>query len=107
MSTPTGIEAAVCQDIAARQKLGIAKYPTQLSDNHAPLSERIQHSYEENLDGSNYLKWAHVEALRMEAALGEAWTIINVLTMMDVDRKEPWPRALEWLAANPRPAVPS
>ena len=32
--------------------------------------------------------------------LTEAWEIINVLTMMDIDRKEPWPRALEWLKTN-------
>ena len=32
--------------------------------------------------------------------LTEAWEIIHVLTMMDIDRKEPWPRALEWLKTN-------
>lgn len=32
--------------------------------------------------------------------LTEAWEIIHVLTMMDIDRKEPWPRALTWLQLN-------
>lgn len=29
-----------------------------------------------------------------------AYRIINVLTMMDIDRKEPWPDALQWLERN-------
>ena len=37
---------------------------------------------------------------RINPELTEAWEIINVLTMMDIDRKEPWPRALEWLKTN-------
>ena len=47
-----------------------------------------------------------------EAALhdrmGVAWRIINVLTMMDIDRAEPWPAALAWLEENEkyRPVAP-
>ena len=47
-----------------------------------------------------------------EAALhdrmGAAWRIINVLTMMDIDRAEPWPAALAWLEENEkyRPVAP-
>ena len=36
----------------------------------------------------------------LEAALRDAWTIISVLTAMDIDRGEPWPRALDWLAEH-------
>lgn len=75
--TPTGIEAAVCRDIAARQKVGIAKYSTTLEDNPAPLSERIRHAYEEALDGANYLKWAHSEAVRLETENRELRLIMS------------------------------
>ena len=43
---------------------------------------------------------AHQEQAALEKQLTEAWEIINVLTMMDIDRKEPWPRALHWLDVN-------
>ena len=36
----------------------------------------------------------------LEAALREAWTIISVLTRMDIETSEPWPRALDWLAEH-------
>lgn len=54
----TGIEAQVCQDIAARQALGTAKYGTTVADN--PLTHRqwMQHAYEEALDMAIYLKRA-------------------------------------------------
>lgn len=54
----TGIEAQVCQDIAARQALGTAKYGTTVADN--PLTHRqwLQHAYEEALDMAIYLKRA-------------------------------------------------
>ena len=35
-----------------------------------------------------------------DTELAEAWEIINVLVMMDIDRDEPWPRALRWLERN-------
>lgn len=53
-----GIEASVCGDIAARQALGVKKYGQTLSDNHEGLRARLQHAYEEMLDGAIYLKWA-------------------------------------------------
>jgi len=55
---PTGIEAQVCDDIARRQALGVQKYGTTLEANGAGLLDRLQHAYEEMLDGANYLKWA-------------------------------------------------
>ena len=55
---PTGIEAQVCADIAARQRLGIAKYGMTLAQNDLELRARLQHAYEECLDRACYLKWA-------------------------------------------------
>jgi len=50
---PTGIEAAVCADIAARQKVGIAKYGRTLAESE---DDMLQHAYEEALDLAAYLK---------------------------------------------------
>ena len=58
---PTGIEAAVCEDIAARQRLGINKYGTTVADNQLSLHEWLQHAYEEALDQAIYLKRAMAE----------------------------------------------
>lgn len=55
---PTGIEASVCLDIAARQQMGIAKYGTTVAENPLPLRAWLQHAYEESLDLSIYLKRA-------------------------------------------------
>ena len=52
----SGIEALVCQDIATRQKMGIAKYGTTVQDNPASAKEWIRHAYEEALDLAIYLK---------------------------------------------------
>lgn len=64
MSTPTnpsGVEAAVCEDIAKRQQLGIVKYGGTVADNPAGLREWLQHAYEECLDQAVYLRRAMVE----------------------------------------------
>lgn len=53
---PTGIEAIVCADIAARQRAGIAKYGTTVKDNPLSLKEWLQHAYEECLDQAVYLR---------------------------------------------------
>lgn len=62
---PTGIEALVCEDIAKRQLVGIAKYGTTLAGNPADRTERIRHAYEEALDLAVYLRW---ELERSESA---------------------------------------
>ena len=59
--TPTGIEAIVCNDIAARQQLGIAKYGTTVADNPLPLRAWLQHAYEECQDQAVYLRRAMAE----------------------------------------------
>lgn len=56
MTTPSGTEAAVCADIAARQQRGILKYGTTVADNALDLREWLQHAYEECLDMAVYLK---------------------------------------------------
>jgi hypothetical protein len=52
----TGTEARVCEDIAERQRKGLAKYGVPVAD--SPLSRRewLQHAYEECLDQAIYLK---------------------------------------------------
>ncbi len=61
MTTPTGTESRVCQDIAERQQKGIAKYGTTVEAN--PLTHRqwLQHAYEEALDMAVYLRRAMEE----------------------------------------------
>jgi hypothetical protein len=49
----TGVEARVCQDIAARQRLGIAKYGVTVAESQ---DDMLRHAYEEALDLSVYLK---------------------------------------------------
>ena len=58
MKNPTGTEAKVCNDIAARQELGINKYGVTVADNPLELREWLQHAYEETLDKAIYLKRA-------------------------------------------------
>lgn len=55
---PTGTEAAVCADIAKRQKLGLDKYGVSVRDNPIKLRDWLQHAYEETLDKAIYLKRA-------------------------------------------------
>ena len=55
---PTGVEAAVCEDIAKRQQLGIQTYGVTVADNPLDLREWLQHAYEECLDQAVYLKRA-------------------------------------------------
>jgi hypothetical protein len=50
---PTGVEARVCEDIAARQRLGIAKYGVTVEQSP---DDMLRHAYEEALDLAVYLK---------------------------------------------------
>jgi len=50
---PTGIEARVCADIAARQRIGIAKYGCTVAESK---DDMLRHAYEEALDLAVYLK---------------------------------------------------
>ena len=59
--SPSGIEAAVCNDIAERQQKGIAKYGVTVAENPLELREWLQHAYEETLDKAIYLKRAIME----------------------------------------------
>lgn len=52
----TGTEAKVCQDIADRQKLGIAKYGTTVESNPLTQKEWLTHAYQEALDLAVYLR---------------------------------------------------
>lgn len=56
IAAPTGTEARVCSDIAARQALGRKKYGMQISDNKMSVRDAIQNAYEEALDQCVYLR---------------------------------------------------
>lgn len=54
----TGTEGKVCDDIAARQRMGVNKYGTTVCANPLELRQWLQHAYEEALDQAIYLKRA-------------------------------------------------
>lgn len=54
----TGTEARVCDLIAARQRLGIAKYQTTVEDNPLPLRDWLRHQLDELLDAAIYCQRA-------------------------------------------------
>ena len=56
ISGPSGIEAIVCEDIAERQRRGVAKYGTTVKDNPLTAKQWAQHAYEECLDQAVYLR---------------------------------------------------
>jgi hypothetical protein len=59
--SPSGVEADVCEDIAKRQQVGLAKYKMTVAANPLSLREWLQHAYEECLDQAVYLKRAMSE----------------------------------------------
>ena len=65
----TGTEARVCEDIAARQAVGIRKYGTTVHDNPLPLRQWLQHAYEETIDQAVYLRRA-IEQIDRELGAG-------------------------------------
>lgn len=69
MSTfPQGTEKSVCDDIARRQEMGVAKYGMTVANNPLELREWLQHAYEETLDKAVYLKRAIEEVEKIIAA---------------------------------------
>jgi len=60
-TSPTGIEAIVCDDITYRQQVGIAKYGTTVADNQLSLREWLVHQYQELLDAAVYCRRAIAE----------------------------------------------
>ena len=65
ITTPTGTEAKVCADIAARQQLGLNKYGMSVQDNPLTTLQWLQHAYEECLDQAVYLKRA-IESMQSD-----------------------------------------
>ena len=49
----TGVEARVCQDIAARQQVGLGKYGVSVEKSP---DDMLRHAYEEALDLCVYLR---------------------------------------------------
>jgi len=62
----SGTEQRVCEDIAARQSLGIKKYGTTVESNPLTTRQWAQHAYEEALDFAIYLK-RMMESMEKEA----------------------------------------
>lgn len=56
-ASPDPVVEAVRADLLARSVVGLAKYGTTLAANDLPMRDRLQHLYEELLDGANYCKW--------------------------------------------------
>ena len=54
-------ETLVCEDIKARQQLGIKKYGTTLANNNIGMRAWLEHAYQECLDQALYLKRAMQE----------------------------------------------
>lgn len=55
---PTGTEARICELIAQRQQMGIAKYGTTVEDNPLGLVQWLKHLRDEMLDGAVYAQRA-------------------------------------------------
>ena len=53
-SRVTGTEARVCEMIASRQRLGVAKYGMTVAGNPLELRAWLQHQLEELLDAAIY-----------------------------------------------------
>jgi hypothetical protein len=105
---PTGIEAAVCADIASRQRLGIAKYGKTVAGNPLTLREWLWHAYEETLDKAVYLRRAvdeidrsrgkHIDRALSELRVIEAWASLGKPPFKHVSK---WARnAIEALSAT-------
>lgn len=65
-----GTELRVCQDIATRQAVGIAKYGLTVEQNPLKLLEWMRHEYEEQLDAVVY-KRRQIEELERLVAEGK------------------------------------
>jgi hypothetical protein len=82
----------VLLEMEKRQKLGKAKYGTQLSDNPALYHERLQHAYEEALDMISYLEWADQETVeqgdRKVLQQFQYWGITAAINLAGLIRRE-------------------
>lgn len=72
---PTGVEAAVCKDIATRQQFGINKYGMTVADNPADRRQRLRHLYEELLDAAVYARW---EIMKLDGEAPESEDDIHI-----------------------------
>lgn len=69
--SPSGTEARVCDDIRRRQQIGIKKYGITVEANSLPLSDWLQHAYEECLDQAIYLRRALDEIEEKQASISK------------------------------------
>ena len=89
---PSGIEELVCEDIAQRQQLGIAKYGTTVAGNPLELKQWLQHAYEEALDMAVYLRRAINEIERKQ----QADEHLSFLRVKDLRPLKPRPESGEY-----------
>jgi hypothetical protein len=68
-------------DIEQRQAFGLAKYPTRLAENPAPLKARLRHLLEELLDGAVYTEWCATGRSYMPV-VREYWAMQQTLLAM-------------------------
>lgn len=78
---PQGTEAAVCADIARRQKMGVTKYGVSVADNPLELKQWVQHAYEECLDQAIYLKRILVKLDSSTVGISEEDRQLTVLSL--------------------------
>jgi hypothetical protein len=77
--------------MAARQAMGREKYKMTLTENPAPLRERVRHLWEEMLDGLAYSQWcrnAANEHQENDMASSAAWQCITRISeaLVELDR---------------------
>lgn len=96
---PTGIEAAVCADIARRQAFGIAKYGQTVANNPLDVRSWLQHAYEECLDQAVYLKRAIAEIDSLMEMAGDLPAEVSLTRAAALE-------AREWLKTGPGGDVP-
>ena len=115
-SSATGVEARVCEDIAARQRLGIAKYGCTVEQSGDDMN---RHAYEEALDLAIYLKAEIERRDRVCGWRGIADDLASALERLDalyrseqdpeapVTRpkwlRHPWQRYKRAVAVGPQP----
>ena len=85
----TGVEARVCADIAARQRLGIAKYGCTVEQSPDDMN---RHAYEEALDLAVYLRAdmeKRLDVARQRDAYAQTLRMLRVECHDFIDQRHP------------------
>jgi hypothetical protein len=73
----------VCDDLAARQQVGIKKYGVTVAENPLTLKQWLRHAYEEALDLMVYLRRAYDEAPDDGTGVDNYMLRLNLKTMYE------------------------